>query len=302
MDCEFRAAVLTNHVAWMEDLLARHDRGEIIVDLNLGEKQFYNRAPLHVACLYEGKLEALALLLKRSEVNVNLRDGQGNTPLQMACDCKLHNVVRLLLESGRADCNKGGDSWSPPFTCCFNDMHHHFSSRDPFPREVMRAIQSQQQTVDNLICLKWLLALIPLELDLNAKGQDDYGSKRRPGWYSPLEIARERHHDLEIVGLLSRFGEHRVLVAHQLRLELAYPRALAAHAFALIALCADRYLKRRKNNCLKRSLHFFRMALRLPLDLQMLLCNRLAGLAGLFVLSKDLDPAVVNVSLLFTQQ
>lgn len=67
--------------------------------------------------------------------------------------------------------------------------------------------------------------------------------------------------------------------------------------FALIVLHSDgivankRFVKGKE----ERAARFFAIASGLPMELQMILCNRLTGRSGNFILVKDLEPALKRV-------
>lgn len=83
---------------------------------------------------------------------------------------------------------------------------------------------------------------------------------------------------------------------------------LAAEAFALVVFYCDSYLtfKGEPEICFdgessKRmsAARFFNMAGRLPMDLQMVLCNRLFGSAKTLVLTKNSEPAFLCLASAF---
>ena len=56
----------------------------------------------------------LKLLLRYNQVNVNVKDKQGLTPLHYACSRNHAKIVELLMQIPRIDCNvKDNKDWSP---------------------------------------------------------------------------------------------------------------------------------------------------------------------------------------------
>ena len=68
--------------------------------------------PLHVAC-QENALGAVQCLLTEPRVDVNGRDGSGQTPLHIACSRNLIRIVRLLIDANANLNTIDGDGRSP---------------------------------------------------------------------------------------------------------------------------------------------------------------------------------------------
>jgi len=81
----------------------------------------------------------------------------------------------------------------------------------------------------------------------------------------------------EVVTLLKRFKSDAAQTRHAIRVELGFIDELAAEMFAMVVLVSDELLqvKKRVNTTPSPAARFFRIASRLPLELQMLLCFRL---------------------------
>ena len=69
----------------------------------------------------------------------------------------------------------------------------------------------------------------------------------------------------------------------------------APDLFAIAVLSCDGYLQPRCNPGLVRLLRFFNIASRLPMELQMVLCNRAAGSARNNIPSHHVEPSIVKV-------
>jgi len=70
---------------------------------------------------------------------------------------------------------------------------------------------------------------------------------------------------------------------------------LAADLFAITVLSCDGYLQPRCNPGLVRLLRFFNIASRLPMELQMMVCNRAAGSTRNNISSHHVEPSIVKV-------
>lgn len=108
----------------------------------------------------------------------------------------------------------------------------------------------------------------------------------------------EKNHHVEILQLLRHHEEDPLLARKRLFLQLKdSPEGLfllgelAGEIFALVVFLCDDFLALKKpeenNGELKRERErerrFFQVAKALPLDLQMVLCNRVAGSAGMVI-------------------
>jgi len=111
---------------------------------------------------------------------------------------------------------------------------------------------------------------------------------------------RKRYPDT--VSLLERFRSHPARTRYEVRLELGYLEVLAAELFAIVVFCSDGLLqlreqedwkqeqeqgqgqeqeqeeeRERKREAWRRRVRVLRIAKVLPMELQMVLCHRIAG-------------------------
>lgn len=95
------------------------------------------------------------------------------------------------------------------------------------------------------------------------------------------------HHD--IVDLLYLFQHNPAGTRHQLMIELGEHEAMAADIFAMVVFVSDDFLKlkHRENN----ASGFFKMVLKLPMELQMIVCRRAVGSMKSGISAKDVDVA-----------
>jgi len=122
----------------------------------------------------------------------------------------------------------------------------------------------------NLEVIEWLIASGEDLGDIgHAKGNWD-GEE-----YTPLEIARKENMT-EAVSVLQRFIANPALTRHELRVRLGFTEALAAEVFALTVFLCDGLLQL-KPAIVTTTTRFFAIAKRLPMELQMILCNFVAG-------------------------
>ena len=90
--------------------------------------------------------------------------------------------------------------------------------------------------------------------------------------------------------LLSQYLSSRKRIAHWCRLSFDLPEAKAASLFAIIIYLCDGFL-RLPPEARSKTGRFLSIASRLPLELQMMLCNRAYGLAKSSIVHQDSEPA-----------
>ena len=93
-----------------------------------------------------------------------------------------------------------------------------------------------------------------------------------------IGVAKKRG-KTEVVSLLERFRDHPEETRHEVRVELGCFDEMAAEIFALVVFLCDGLLEIKEEN-MTGAARFFRMAKRLPMELQMVLCHRVVGSAG----------------------
>ena len=87
-----------------------------------------------------------------------------------------------------------------------------------------------------------------------------------------------------------------------------FPDSLSAEAFALIVFLCDSYLELRETmpttpvSSISGAVRLFQVARQLPMDLQMVLCNRLYGSAKTLILTRNSEPEFVNLARIFCEQ
>ena len=103
-------------------------------------------------------------------------------------------------------------------------------------------------------------------------------------WMTPLDMARDENH-MEMTSMLEKFAANPAQTQYELREELGLPGSRASQIFALVVfLC----LHIKQAEAPTPAGRFFAIAL-LPMELQMVLCHRVAGLNKDNFLSRDSD-------------
>jgi len=112
--------------------------------------------------------------------------------------------------------------------------------------------------------------------------------------YSALEIASAEE-KAEVVSLLERFVANPTQTRHEVRMKLGVLGELAAEVFALTVFLCDGLLQLNpafgslpSND---GAVHFFAIASKMPMELQMVLCHRAVGSMKQNILLKDSETA-----------
>jgi hypothetical protein len=196
---------------------------------------------LHMACA-RGHSSIVSLLLAHPDIDVNSKSKWGSTPLSRACCGGRFSVIELLLKDRRVLINAPSDNGSTPLSVAAYGGH----------LEVIKAMIASGR-----------------ELDLGQPGEvnrDAIGEAKLNG-------------KTEVVSLLERFRDLPDQTRHELRKELGWHDVLAAEAFALVIFLCDDYfaLAAHQEEPGSKTVRFFAIAQRLPMELQMILCNRSVG-------------------------
>jgi hypothetical protein len=91
--------------------------------------------------------------------------------------------------------------------------------------------------------------------------------------------AATRNERNEEVSLLERFRDHPEETRHEVRVELGWLEEMAAEFFALVVFLCDSLLEIRGES-MTGAARFFRIAQKLPIELQMVLSYRMVGSMG----------------------
>ena len=222
------------------------------LDVNWRNPEENQSTALRQACA-DGQDPIAAILLAHPDIDVNLKNRDGYTPLYSATYCGRTACVRLLLKDPRVMPNE-------PNALGFLPVH--------------RAVFYRHDDI-----IKWWIAS-GREMDLGKPGDvektDAIGRAKNGG-------------KTDVVTLLERFKENPVETRHAMRVDLGLLDELAAEMFALVVFVSDGLLQSNSTTP-SPAARYFSIASQLPLDLQMVLCNRVFGSPKDFVLSRTSEP------------
>ena len=275
---EFLGAVQAAAASQVVSLLQIHPN----LDVNQGDDLNNNWTALHSACC-EGHPAIVKLLLAHPAIHVNVQDHDGCTPFFNGCAYGQVSVVQLLLKDPRVNITLADDSdWSPLWVTSFNGHHQ---------------------------VIEWLIAS---GRDLGNFNHHHSKGKlfQRGRDYSPLEIATERNHT-EVMSLLKRFVDNQALTRHEVRVKFGFVEERAAAIFALVIFICDELLQikpapsrssssstttKPSTTIAAATSQFFSIAKRLPMELQMVLCNRAVGSMKQNITSAESEAAFQSVA------
>lgn len=210
------------------------------IDVNGWCEDHYFTA-LHSACL-EDHGKVVALLLDHPDVRVNEEDEYGWTPFLTACAYESLSCIRLLLRDPRVSVNQ------PDATV-----------RTPLWHSVRNG---------NLDAMKLCIAS-GKELTLGRVGE-----KRVEVFRIVEEKTKKR-----VTSLLKKFQDNPRKTRDMIRMRLGGYDELAADFFSLVVFLCDGLLDLQKQTS-SGAVRFFQIASRLPVEIQMILCLRVARSCG----------------------
>jgi len=236
--------------------LMRQDPG---FDVNMDQNVSGGHTLLHYACYGDSRSPVIPILLAHPDIDVNVKEHYGWTPFFAACHNGNTSCVREMLKDSRVKVNKPASSESSPLRRVAVNGH--------------------------LDVIKWWIAS-GREMDLGNPGDI----------YTTDAIgAAKRSENTEVVTLLKIFKSDASKTRHAVRVELGWYDSLAAETFALVVFVSDGLLQI-KVTTLEPAARFFSIVRRLPLELQMVLCRRVAGSAKEIIPGKDSEVAFKSLA------
>ena len=161
---------------------------------------------LHWASL-RGHVEVVEVLLAHPDINVNLMNMTGQTPLSLGCECGRVGAVQVLLKDPRVDITLT-DNWGCSPLCYASSGYH----------EVVEYLIANGRDLGDV---------------KNTKGRSSDDQD-----YTCLEIAR-RYVETEVVSVLERFLSNPTQTRHEVRVKLGVVDALAADLYAVAVFLCD---------------------------------------------------------------
>jgi ankyrin repeat protein len=228
----------------------RHDAIELLLahpEIDVNKANIYNMKTPLILCAIStwnvtGQIKTARMLLERPEIKVNERDNRGCTALQYAIYNGFSEMVELFLNHPDIDTGQ--------------------IENDGMTMSWAGATQGRYEIT------KLLFALSKNVVNTSIKVTRRFGDIVVA--LTASEVATNKRH-VEIAHLIDRYEQDPRKVKYDLRIELGYNLQDSAALFALVLLISCGFLQPTGE---EKEHGFFLMANGLPLEFQMLLCNR----------------------------
>jgi len=239
-----------------------------------------------------GRLGEVAELLNNPALDLMYENGEFNENAHWACKKGHSAIVALLLTRDEVDINriasKGKTALS--FAC---EGNHAICIR----LLLQDSCWKHNDNYDNwtfAFALSDGLGVVIGEWIASGKTIDIEGVRERLS-----ETSRELR--LEMKSFFEAFESHPNEMRHAVRLKIGWYDHLASDVFARIVFLSDGLLQLKKaTEARPLTTRFFRIADQLPLELQMVLCYRVAGIHKMAIPKQKSEIAFKNLALIFS--
>jgi len=274
--------------------------------VNRGNKG--DAGPFYIVC-QEGHKEVVSLLLADPRIDPNKARNNGTTPFYMACQNGHKEVVLLLLTDPRIDPNKADNTGTTPsFIACQNGHKEVVSLLLADPRIDPNKPRNDRTTPlwfasqnGHLMVLQLLLAT-RREIDTRKRSNVNNNTAAEQGRQQPLvpksadeteEVFQRRTTNgplcADLIDDYEREPEH-LRVFHRLRRQPGLREYFIGHLFALVVFYSDSLAVINEKTAHSHTRRFFNICARLPLEIQMIICDRIFGSPRDIILSRDSEP------------
>jgi hypothetical protein len=244
-------------------------------DVDVNCRAWGGTRPLHRAVTAKN-YEAVRLLLAHPRIDPNAQDNIGGTPLFDACGgyCKNDEIIRVLIMDPRTEID------GRPYKKRIETL----TVTEPAPTTIWTAVLG-----DNPTAIKWIIAS-GKKFNPHGNSSDEYCGRA----ISPLQLARAKGRH-SIAELINDYLVRPDITRHEIRAELGLTSGTVPAMFAVIVFICDGLLainpavlgtvetirgRGPAESPSEGSVRFLRVAVRLPLELQMVLCHIAFGSSG----------------------
>jgi len=272
-----------------------------LIRLNVNATDDDGWTALHLAARY-GHYEIAKYILEQPDVLPNISALNSGCPLRLACTNSGRRVVKLLLDDPRVDVNLMSEVGYPPLYEAIRWQNEPIIQL--FLVHAHNLDLSQEFVVENggeNITHTVIGHLANTIADTSKRVERRRAEVSKPGLASPsiykihhLSCNKELQKCERIHTLLVDYEANRNLVRHKLRLEEEYPDAYSHHLYALIIFICDGLLKIKSGGHRQQNrdvLRFYGITKRLPMELQMMLCNRVQEFGRDYIKVKFTQPS-----------
>jgi ankyrin repeat protein len=285
----FFAACINNHLVIVAQLLAfRH------LDVNKATKD--GRTPFYAACR-NGHVSIVRRLLQSGyPVDVNKETEKGFTAFYRACEESYKEIVSLLIADPRVDVNKATkDGKTPFFVACAKNEQNIVATLLNDPRVDIKKVTNEKLVPFYYICSYHghLISAFFKRIFINEPDLLKINNTMLLLQSSGLAQEEYEFHEINGNMFASKIGMNLVIdlkradvLAQQISdAKLQAQTALASDALALVVMLCDGFFG--LSNNLTKERRFLSIASKLPLELQMILCNQVVGSAANFIFLND---------------
>lgn len=289
--------------------------GDPRVDLHQAMKT--GQTPFSVACL-DGHLDVVLHLLKDRRIDPVEPDRDGITPLITACMNGYREVAAALLRDPRFDPNLASNDRRTPMTAACQNGHSSVVELllgdpriDPNRRKNYETTPIWIVAQEGYLTVAQQLLGSDFEIDITTKSEWNFKTPAEQGRAMGVKVRQEDEEERvftrrrtlgpQVASLIEEYAQDRVSTRHRLRQLPQVRDPYIGRTLALVVFFADGFLRPQASprhntttaataSATAAALRFFGISSLLPLELQMVLCNRLYGSGKNLVLSKHLEP------------
>jgi len=223
-----------------------------------------------------GHKEVISLLLADPRIDPNMPRDTGATPFFIVCQEGQKEVASLLLADPRIDPNMPLDDQSTPLWYASQNGH----------LVIVRLLLASGRDIDTSTRSTYIKktaaeqgrAMGERTAKTENETEEEYQRRKTSG-----PICADLIDDYE------REPEH-LRVLHQLRRQPGLREYFIGHLFALVVFHADSFMIINEKTAHSHTKRFFKITSQLPLDPQMVLCNRIFGSPRDIILSRASEP------------
>jgi len=279
--------------------------GQPKINVNLGQSQ--GTSPFFIAC-QEGHRDVVGVLLKDPRVNLNTTSQGGGFPLYMVCQAGHRDIAQMMLAHPGVDVLQMTDEGVGSFIIACENGHleivrmmmddprvdPNIPKRSKNNTPLWFAAQNTHLEVVRYLLASWRVMDTRLTSTFNqtTAAQQARNQTRGPKASTETFEAHQRRilDGSACADLIDEYEEDPEGVRQRLRRLPGVRAHFTARIFALVVFFVDGFLQLGPSTPSSTE-RFLRINSGLPLELQMLLCNRLFGSPRSIVPSKDSEPA-----------
>jgi len=272
------------------------------VNVNWGDPE-YGRGPFYRACFY-GKTNVVGYLMRNPRVDVMKPNKNGATSLFLACQEGHPEVVSLLLADPRIDPNMAMNNGTTPFSVACQEGHPEVvsllladSRLDPNkPDNGQSTPLWQASQYGHLVIVQHLLAS---EREIDTRTRSSFNNTTAAEQGRGMGTRRKENDETEEVfrrsldcgplcaDLIDEYERDPTAVKNRLRCRPGLREFFIGHLFALVVFHSDNFVVTNEKTAGSFTKRFFKIVSQLPLDIQMVLCNRIFESPKDIILSRD---------------